>query len=61
VLSRFDKILVPELNLGQLSRVLRAEFLVPAESMTKVQGQPFHVSEILERIRTQMRGEESNA
>jgi len=54
VLSRFEKILVPELNLGQLVRVLRAEFLVPAESMTKVQGQPFQVSEILERIRTQL-------
>jgi 2-oxoglutarate ferredoxin oxidoreductase subunit alpha len=54
VLSRFDKILVPELNLGQLACVLRAEFLVPAEPMNKVQGQPFQVSEILERIRTQL-------
>ena len=55
VLSRFDKILVPELNLGQLARVLRAEFLVPAQSMSKVQGHPFQVSEILECIRTQLR------
>ena len=57
VLSRFEKILVPELNLGQLARVLRAEFLVPAEPMNRVQGQPFQVSEILERIRTQLRQE----
>jgi 2-oxoglutarate ferredoxin oxidoreductase subunit alpha len=57
VLSRFDKILVPELNLGQLARVLRAEFLVRAEPMNRVQGQPFQVSEILERIRTQLRQE----
>jgi len=57
VLSRFDKILVPELNLGQLARVLRAEFLAPAQSLSKVQGQPFQVREILESIRTQLREE----
>jgi 2-oxoglutarate ferredoxin oxidoreductase subunit alpha len=50
VLSRFEKILVPELNLGQLSRLLRAEFLVPAEALTKVFGQPFKVEEIRGRI-----------
>jgi 2-oxoglutarate ferredoxin oxidoreductase subunit alpha len=57
VLSRFDKILVPELNLGQLSSVLRADFLVAAEPMNKLQGQPFQVSEILERIRAMLREE----
>jgi 2-oxoglutarate ferredoxin oxidoreductase subunit alpha len=50
VLSRFEKILVPELNLGQLSRLLRAEYLAPAESLTKVFGQPFKVEEIRSRI-----------
>jgi len=57
VLSRFDQILVPELNQGQLSRILRAEFLLPAEPMIKQQGQPFKVSEILERIRAIVREE----
>jgi len=57
VLSRFDQILVPELNQGQLSRLLRAEFLLPAQPMIKQQGQPFQVSEILERIRTMLREE----
>jgi 2-oxoglutarate ferredoxin oxidoreductase subunit alpha len=57
VLSRFDKILVPELNLGQLSRVLRAEFLVRTESLNRVLGRPFQVSEILEHIRAQLREE----
>jgi 2-oxoglutarate ferredoxin oxidoreductase subunit alpha len=57
VLSRFERILVPELNQGQLSRLLRAEFLVAAEPMNKVQGQPFQVSEIVERIRTKPREE----
>jgi len=50
VLGRFEAVLVPELNTGQLSRLLRAEYLVPAESLCKVQGQPFKVSEVLERI-----------
>jgi 2-oxoglutarate ferredoxin oxidoreductase subunit alpha len=57
VLSRFDQILVPELNQGQLSRMLRAEFLLPAEPMIKQQGSPFQVREILERIRTMLREE----
>ncbi len=51
VLASFEKILVPELNLGQLSRLLRSEFLVPAETLGKVEGQPFRVEEIRARIR----------
>ena len=50
VLRRFPKILVPELNMGQLSRMVRAEFLVPAISLTKVQGLPFTGTEILAAI-----------
>ncbi len=50
VLGRFEKILVPEINQGQLAMLLRAEFLAPAVSFTKVVGQPFKVSEIVERI-----------
>jgi 2-oxoglutarate ferredoxin oxidoreductase subunit alpha len=46
VLKRFKKILVPELNTGQLSWLLRAKYLVPAEGLNKVQGKPFLVSEI---------------
>jgi 2-oxoglutarate ferredoxin oxidoreductase subunit alpha len=46
VLGRFDRVLVPELNCGQLSRLLRAEYLVPAESLSKMAGQPFKVEEI---------------
>jgi len=54
VLSRFDQVLIPELNGGHLWRLIRAEFLVPAESLTKTRGQPFQVSEILERIRSML-------
>jgi 2-oxoglutarate/2-oxoacid ferredoxin oxidoreductase subunit alpha len=46
VLKKFKKILVPELNAGQLCWLLRAKYLAPAESLSKVQGKPFLVSEI---------------
>jgi 2-oxoglutarate ferredoxin oxidoreductase subunit alpha len=46
VLKKYKKILVPELNSGQLCWLLRAKYLVPAESLSKVQGKPFLVSEI---------------
>jgi 2-oxoglutarate/2-oxoacid ferredoxin oxidoreductase subunit alpha len=47
---------VAELNAGQLWRMLRAEFLVPAELLSKVQGQPFKVSEVRARIDALLRG-----
>jgi 2-oxoglutarate ferredoxin oxidoreductase subunit alpha len=50
VLEGFERILVPELNGGQLAQLLRAEFLLAAESMPKLQGQPFRVQEIRARI-----------
>jgi 2-oxoglutarate ferredoxin oxidoreductase subunit alpha len=46
VLGRYAQVLVPEINLGQLSRILRAEFLVDARSISKMQGVPFRVGEI---------------
>ncbi|RMD82928.1 MAG: 2-oxoacid:acceptor oxidoreductase subunit alpha [Candidatus Dadabacteria bacterium] len=51
VLRRYKKILVPELNLGQLVRVLRDQFLVDAKPISKVQGQPFRAAELVDRIR----------
>ena len=45
-LKRFDHILVPELNLGQLATVLRARYLVDTKSLNKVQGKPLKSSEI---------------
>ncbi|MEX1363381.1 MAG: 2-oxoacid:acceptor oxidoreductase subunit alpha [Nannocystaceae bacterium] len=50
LLQGFRKVLVPELNNGQLCRILRAEYLVPAESLAKVAGQPFKVAEVLAGI-----------
>ena len=46
VLRRYDKVLVPELNLGQLSRLVRAEYLVDAQSYTRVAGVPFRAAEL---------------
>ncbi|MEP0545610.1 MAG: 2-oxoacid:acceptor oxidoreductase subunit alpha [Rhodothermales bacterium] len=51
VFGRFEKILVPELNNGQLVHVLRDRFLRPVESLAKIQGLPFKASEITARIR----------
>ena len=50
ILKRFDKVLVPELNLGQLRMLLRARYLVDAVGLNKVQGKPFKVSEIAKAI-----------
>ena len=46
VLRRYPKVLVPEMNLGQLSRLLRAEFLVDAASVTNMRGVPFTAGEL---------------
>jgi 2-oxoglutarate ferredoxin oxidoreductase subunit alpha len=46
VLARYSTVLVPEMNLGQLSRLLRAEYLVDARSYTKVSGLPFKAEEL---------------
>jgi 2-oxoglutarate ferredoxin oxidoreductase subunit alpha len=46
VLRRFDKVLVPEMNLGQLSRLIRAEYLVDAVSFTRMAGVPFRAAEM---------------
>lgn len=50
VLGRFETILVPEINLGQLSFLLQGRFCREVESLNKVQGRPFRASEIEERI-----------
>jgi 2-oxoglutarate ferredoxin oxidoreductase subunit alpha len=50
ILRRHKKILVPELNLGQLRMLLRSEFLVDAVGLNKVAGQPFLVREITAKI-----------
>ena len=50
ILSRFKKVLVPELNLGQMCMILRARYLVDCIPFNKVQGRPFTVREIKEKV-----------
>jgi 2-oxoglutarate/2-oxoacid ferredoxin oxidoreductase subunit alpha len=46
VLRSYDRVLVPEMNLGQLLKLVRAEFLVDAQGYNRVRGTPFKASEI---------------
>ncbi len=50
VLANHKRVLIPELNMGQLAAVIRSTFPVEVESVAKIQGQPFKVSELVERI-----------
>jgi 2-oxoglutarate ferredoxin oxidoreductase subunit alpha len=50
VLKRYRQVVVPEMNMGQLSWLLRAKYLVDAQGLNKIQGKPFKQSEIEARI-----------
>ncbi|TMK78364.1 MAG: 2-oxoacid:acceptor oxidoreductase subunit alpha [Actinobacteria bacterium] len=50
VLGRYEKVLVPEINLGQLLKLVRAEFLVDAVGYNRVRGLPFRSDELAEAI-----------
>ena len=55
VLSKYKKILVPEMNLGQLLFLVRAKFLVDAKGVNKVQGKPFQVAELIDVIEKELK------
>jgi 2-oxoglutarate ferredoxin oxidoreductase subunit alpha len=57
ILKRFKKVLIPELNLGQLRTIIRANYLVDAIGLNKVQGKPFSVAEVAEKIESLLRGD----
>jgi 2-oxoglutarate/2-oxoacid ferredoxin oxidoreductase subunit alpha len=54
LLKGFEKILVPEMNAGQLVTLLRGEYLVPAEGLNKVTGKPFKIAEIEAAVRARL-------
>ncbi len=54
ILGRFRKVLVPELNMGQLAMLLRARYVIDVHSFTKVQGKPFQEIEIRDAIGAQL-------
>ena len=55
-IRNFRKILVPELNLGQLRQILRAQYLVDAVGLNRVTGQPMHVEEVKTAINQLLEG-----
>lgn len=52
VLKRFKKVLIPEMNNGQLIKIIRDKFLIDAQGLNKIQGMPFTTSEIEEKIKS---------
>ena len=51
LMKQFEHVIVPELNLGQLSKVLRADYLIDVKSISKVQGRMFTIAELVDGIR----------
>lgn len=60
VLKRFKKILMPELNLGQLAKIIRAEFLIDVIQYNKMQGQPFKIKELEDKVISILGGKNGN-
>jgi 2-oxoglutarate/2-oxoacid ferredoxin oxidoreductase subunit alpha len=54
ILKRYKRVLVPELNLGQLVKLIRARYLIDARPFNKIQGQPFKESEVVQAIKQQL-------
>jgi 2-oxoglutarate ferredoxin oxidoreductase subunit alpha len=50
VLRSFERVIVPEMNLGQLSTMIRAKYLVDAVAFSKVKGRPFQIREIVKKV-----------
>ena len=50
VLSNFETVLIPEMNLGQLCTMIRAKFLIDAIAFSKVKGRPFQIREIVKKV-----------
>ena len=61
ILKRFKKVLIPELNMGQLRTIIRAKYLVDAIGLNKVQGKPFSVAEVVEKIEALLRGDTNDS
>ncbi len=55
-LRRFKQVLVPEMNMGQLLKLVRADYLIDATGFNKIQGRPFKVGEIVTRITRALEG-----
>jgi len=61
MLGRYENILVPEVNNGQLVRLLRDKYLAPAIPYNKIKGQPFAVAEIKNKVWEILNGADNRA
>ncbi|MEO9140182.1 MAG: 2-oxoglutarate ferredoxin oxidoreductase subunit alpha, partial [Jatrophihabitans sp.] len=52
ILARYDKVVIPEMNLGQLAMLIRAKYLIDAVSVTQVRGLPFKADELAEMLQS---------
>ena len=52
IISQFDEIVVPELNLGQLIKVIRDKYAVDAKGINKIEGKPFKVADMIEQLKS---------
>jgi 2-oxoglutarate ferredoxin oxidoreductase subunit alpha len=50
ILGRFERVLIPEMNLGQLALLIRGRYLVDAIAFPKVEGRPFRISDVVSKI-----------
>ncbi|MEO8088395.1 MAG: 2-oxoglutarate ferredoxin oxidoreductase subunit alpha, partial [Bacteroidota bacterium] len=55
ILYNFEHVIIPEMNTGQLIKVIRDKFLIPAEGFNKIQGMPFTAAEILNKIEEKLK------
>jgi 2-oxoglutarate ferredoxin oxidoreductase subunit alpha len=55
ILRSFERVMIPELNLGQLNMMIRSMFLLDTIGLNKIQGKPFSVAEIVEKINVILR------
>ncbi|MEX2315815.1 MAG: 2-oxoacid:acceptor oxidoreductase subunit alpha [Pirellulales bacterium] len=61
IMMRFKRVLIPELNMGQLRTIIRANYLVDAIGLNKVQGKPFSVAEVADKIQAVLSGKASDS
>ncbi|MBO6657466.1 MAG: 2-oxoacid:acceptor oxidoreductase subunit alpha [Pseudomonadales bacterium] len=52
LLAGYDKVLIPEMNTGQLVNVIRSKYLIDAQPLNKISGQPFKISEVENAIKS---------
>ena len=60
IIHTFKRVLVAELNMGQLRSIIRDKFLIDAAGLNKVQGQPFKVREVITAIEKQLESIKAN-